>query len=129
MTKKIAILVLALVMILPLSPVSASAASTSVTQLTHVQALFPLDFSEREEVKEVTLISGDKVIVFTAPDGEKQYIFYPAARESYQGYHTLRKGGYTYIVPGGVDLSRFDLELFNIDYLLQQEYTNNKQLN
>ena len=73
----------------------------------------------------VTLITGDVVIVTTLPDGKRGFAIKSAdptkLGQSFQIFK-IPKG--TYIFPEGIDLSKVDKELFNIDYLVREEYCN-----
>jgi len=77
------------------------------------------------QVCNVTLITGDVVIVSTLPDGRRGFAVKPAdptkLRQNFQIVETP-KG--TYIFPEGIDLSKLDKELFNIDYLIKEGYCN-----
>ena len=78
------------------------------------------------EKYEVTLITGDVVMVSTMPNGEKGIAISPANSETSQNFWTIEKptadGKDTYVIPGNVDLTKFDIELFNIDYLIREKY-------
>ncbi|MBN2240914.1 MAG: S8 family serine peptidase [Dehalococcoidales bacterium] len=78
----------------------------------------------------VRLITGDTVMVFAGPGSEKSYAVVPTDDRNDFSYRTIEKnvpgtGGEeknTYIIPDDVDLTRFDMELFNIDYLVEEKY-------
>jgi len=82
---------------------------------------------------EVPLITGDTVIVAFMPDGTKNYSILPAENQTGNNYVIIeRPSDYsseqgqsstsTYAIPNQIDLSRFDIELFNIDYLIKEKY-------
>ena len=71
---------------------------------------------------EVTLISGHIVRVNLSPDGPRDYHVY-SANPNYSGtYRILKKGDDTYVLPTGLDMSKLDKELFNVDYLIRENY-------
>jgi subtilisin family serine protease len=81
--------------------------------------------NEVTQVCTVTLITGDVVIVTTLPDGKRGFAIKSAdptkLGQSFQIFK-IPKG--TYIFPEQIDLSKVDKELFNIDYLIREEYCN-----
>ena len=71
---------------------------------------------------EVTLISGHIVRVNLSPDGPRDYRVY-SANPNYTGtYRIWKKGDDTYVLPTGLDTSKLDKELFNVDYLIRENY-------
>jgi subtilisin family serine protease len=73
----------------------------------------------------VTLITGDIVIVSTLPTGRRGFaIKHADSTKSEQNYQIIETPKGTYIFPEGIDLSKVDKELFNIDYLVKEEYCN-----
>jgi len=89
---------------------------------------------ENTDYHEVTLITGDVVIVWTAPTGERGIAIRPANPEPGQSFlvveHPAGTAGVdrsppntdTYVFPDGVDFGRLDMELFNVDYLIREDY-------
>jgi len=78
--------------------------------------------AETEEVCQVMLITGDVVTVVTSPDGPRSFAISPAEPRLGQHFLTVEEHDNTYIIPDGVDLEKLDRELFNIDYLVDEEY-------
>ncbi|MFC2058087.1 PQQ-binding-like beta-propeller repeat protein [Chloroflexota bacterium] len=78
-----------------------------------------------DELYKVTLITGDMVIVSMNPEGKNSYAVSPADPGKLgQSFLTLESNGDTYVLPQSVDLDRLDMELFNVDYLVREEYFN-----
>ena len=82
---------------------------------------------------EVPLITGDTVIVSFMSDGTKNYGILPAENQTGNDYLIIeRPSRYsseqdsmstsTYVIPNEIDLNLFDIELFNIDYLIEEKY-------
>ena len=147
-------LLLASVLLAALVPSSAGAVLQSPPQSNESQAFSssestlgkPLELSpiqsEEAERYEVTLITGDVVVVSIAPGGEKGIAIMPADPRAGQSFHVLERPvgrwasgqkdsskeetpeviNNTYVIPGDVDLTRLDIELFNIDYLIKEKY-------
>ena len=81
--------------------------------------------NEVTQVCNVTLITGDVVIVSTLPDGRRGFAVKPAdSTKSVQNFQLIETPKGTYIFPEGIDLSKLDKELFNIDYLIREGYCN-----
>ena len=79
--------------------------------------------TQAEEVCQVTLITGDVVTVATNSDGQRSFAISPAEPDRLgQHFLTIKQHDNTYIIPDGVDLEKLDRELFNIDYLVNEEY-------
>ena len=73
----------------------------------------------------VTLITGDVVIVSILPDGRRGFAIKPADPTKLgQNFQIIKTPKVTYIFPEEIDLSKVDKELFNIDYLIREEYCN-----
>ncbi|MHC1571673.1 MAG: S8 family serine peptidase [Methanosarcinales archaeon] len=91
--------------------------------------LLPFKATEPKEANEsvcsVTLVTGDVVIVSILPDGKRGFAIKPAdstkLRQNFRIFETP-KG--TYLFPAGIDLRKVDKELFNIDYLVREQYCN-----
>jgi len=78
---------------------------------------------EDSEVYEVTLITGDVVIALVKPDGQKTFAVRSVDQtKSWQDFQIFQRENKTYVVPNYVDLKRLDIELFNIDYLIEEGY-------
>ncbi|MFC1994704.1 S8 family serine peptidase, partial [Chloroflexota bacterium] len=73
------------------------------------------------QVYELTLVSGDTVVVTVAADSTKSVAVRPAYPER-RAFNIFELNGSTYVIPSDADRQRFDLELFNIDYLIDEEY-------
>ena len=79
--------------------------------------------NEVTQVCNVTLITGDVVIVSTLPDGRRGFAVKPAdSTKSVQNFQLIETP--KDIFPEGIDLSKLDKELFNIDYLIREGYCN-----
>jgi len=79
--------------------------------------------AQTEEVCQVMLITGDVVTVVTSPDGQRSFAISPAEPDKLgQHFLTIKENDNTYIIPDGIDLEKLDMELFNIDYLVDEEY-------
>ena len=85
------------------------------------------------EATEVPLITGDTVIVSVMPDGTKNYGILPAENQTGHDYLIVERTPnpssetdevetITYVLPNDIDLSLFDMELFNISYLVEEKY-------
>ena len=76
-----------------------------------------------ETVSHLTLVTGDTVNVITKTDGKRSFGITPAnpARLD-QEFLTVEQNGKTYILPSGIDLQKLDIELFDIDYLVDEGY-------
>ncbi|RLF97609.1 MAG: hypothetical protein DRN49_07295, partial [Thaumarchaeota archaeon] len=70
------------------------------------------------DVCKVTLITGDTVNVLNC-SGKRLYVVNATVEREFQ---VLKTPGGTYIIPVNVDLGKFDLELFNVDYLIDEGY-------
>ena len=71
---------------------------------------------------EVTLISGDVVLVTVASDGPKQYRVRPADPASSTTFRIFEYGQGTYVIPTGLDMGKLDAELFNVAYLTREGF-------
>src|SRR5690606_14355780 len=76
---------------------------------------------------EVTLITGDRVLISTAPDGRTAVTVEPAAGAEPQSYRTVRApDGDVYVYPSaadaGLDSGLLDPDLFNVTELVRQGY-------
>lgn len=82
-----------------------------------------LEAARQAQRVQVTLITGDVVTVMISSNGTRSFAISPAdpARLG-QRFMTLEKNGDTYIYPDGVDLQKLDMELFDIDYLVTEQY-------
>jgi len=89
------------------------------------------------ETYEVRLITGDLVVVSVWPDGRKGIAIQPADPEAKGSFLVVEQPAHsgffradsslseetdTYVLPDGVDFTRLDMELFNVDYLIQHGY-------
>jgi len=73
----------------------------------------------------VTLITGDVVIVSTLPNGKRGFAIKPADPTKLgQNFQIIEMPRGAYIFPEGVGFSKVDKELFNIDYLIKEDYYN-----
>jgi subtilisin family serine protease len=83
----------------------------------------PSIVGDEEQVYQLTLITGDTVNVIIAPDGGRRFAVSPARPDRLgQNFLTIEQKGDTYIIPDGVDLEKLDIELFNVDYLVDEQY-------
>jgi len=74
------------------------------------------------DVVEVTLITGDTVVVTATAEGRSSYLVRRTGQASITAFdsHTTRHG--TYVAPVGHDTAKLDDELFNVDYLIAEGY-------
>jgi len=71
----------------------------------------------------VTLITGDIVVVSELPDGNRSFAIIPVdPTELGQNFQIFETPDGTYVIPSDVDLEKLDVELFNIDYLIKEGY-------
>jgi len=85
--------------------------------------------AQTEDVCQVTLITGDVVTVVTSSDGKRSFAISPAEpNKAGQHFLTIKEDDNTYIFPDGADIQKLDRELFNIDYLVDEEYYNESSL-
>ena len=73
-------------------------------------------------IHEVTLITGDVVVVTILPDGEKQLQVKSADATSPQALRLLEDGTATLLAPLGAGLAKLDAAFFNVDYLIEAGY-------
>jgi len=74
---------------------------------------------------QVTLVTGDVVIVTDLSDGRKGIGIIPAdPTELGQSFQTFETPKGTYVIPSDVNLDKLDIELFNIDYLISEGFYN-----
>jgi len=80
--------------------------------------------------RQITLITGDRVVVSLDAKGKAAgYAVKPAdPKKQGQSFSTMKFQGDTYILPRGLNLLRFDKELFNVDRLLRGDYDRDKVL-
>jgi parallel beta-helix repeat protein len=73
----------------------------------------------------VTLITGDIVFAMVAENGTVLSVsIHPADPTKLgQNFLVLKMRNFTYVIPSSVNLSKFDLELFNIDLLIKEGYS------
>lgn len=71
----------------------------------------------------ITLITGDTIAVHNI-SGKVSYSISPGKTGVSRTYQIMRYPQGTYLIPGGVDLKRVDMELFNVDYLINEGYVN-----
>lgn len=77
---------------------------------------------------EVTLISGHIVTVSSSEGGDRKYQVSrpnPAASVTYRTYENSHD---TYVIPTGSDYAKLDKALFNVDYLIRENYHHRKSL-
>ena len=81
------------------------------------------------EIYEVYLVTGDKVYVYNTSAGLKVGSIKPAdPQRKNTGYIIINEGESIYVIPKGVDLNKFDKELFNVAYLVKNKYYNKTYL-
>jgi len=78
-----------------------------------------------DTTNEVTLITGDVVVFGNLSDLQRNIAIIPVDQTDL-GRHFLTydtpKG--TYVIPSDIDLDKFDIELFNVKYLIEEGYYN-----
>ena len=115
-------LVLVLGLLLPGVPISGQEI-TDITAGLAATTELTLDETYTEDVCQVILITGDAITVATSSDGEKSLVISPAdAGKVGQGFHIFKSPAGTYVIPHTADLQRLDRELFNVDYLMTEQY-------
>jgi len=72
----------------------------------------------------VTLITGDTVLAMVAENGTVLSVsIHPSDPHKLgQNFLVLKMRNSTYVIPSGIDLNIFDIELFNIDLLIREGY-------
>jgi len=72
----------------------------------------------------VTLITGDRVLAWMADNGTILPIAIELANSTRlgQNFHIIKMRNSTYVIPGNIDIRKFDLELFNLDLLIREGY-------
>ena len=97
--------------------VAISAGDTLASSPTQVLAA-----PDGPDVREITLITGDVVQATTSTWGVQQLNVLPRGI-GYRGtFRTVTNDQGTYVFPGDADLERLDRELFNVTYLLQEDF-------
>ncbi len=71
----------------------------------------------------ITLITGDTVAAYNI-SGNVTYSILPAKTGMNRTYQIMVSPQGTYFIPNNVDLKKVDMELFNVEYLLKEDYTN-----
>ena len=110
-------------LIIPTSPPISASARTEERNKTSTQVS-----DQRQAVKgrlyNVTLITGDVVLAMVAENGTVLSVsVYPSDLAKLgQNFLILKIHSSTYVIPSGVNLRVFDLELFNIDLLIREGY-------
>jgi hypothetical protein len=104
--------------VVALAPLLSPLASASTTPLTSMveEKLGELasrlsTLEENVTVYEATLITGDRVVAVKGPYGWSVSV---AAAKPGRSFLVMESAGTVYVVPTDVDLSRFDVELFNL---------------
>jgi len=123
--------VLTVLVVLTLLMLSLPAMATSSANIANAPEVAGFEVSETqsEEVCRITLITGDVVTVVMGPDGQRSFAVSPAEPDRLgQPFLTIKEHDNTYIIPDGVDLEKLDRELFNIDYLVDEEYHHESSL-
>jgi subtilisin family serine protease len=76
-----------------------------------------------DTVYQVTIVTGDVVIVTDLSGGQKGISIIPAdptkLGQSFQAFETPEG---TYVFPSNINLDKLDIELFNVDYLISEGY-------
>jgi subtilisin family serine protease len=72
----------------------------------------------------LTLVTGDSVLVRVAENGTILSVTVNPANSTKlgQSFIILEMHNSTYVIPSNIDTKKFDLELFNIDLLIKEEY-------
>jgi parallel beta-helix repeat protein len=79
--------------------------------------------TENENVYQITLITGDTVIVSEMGGGGQRTLqIVPADQNSVLAFQTLKGPDGTYVLPNDADLDKLDTKFFNIDYLIERSY-------
>ena len=71
---------------------------------------------------EVTLISGHVVTVSSSENGARKYQVSRSNRVAPGTYRIYKNGHDTHVVPTGSDATKLDKGLFNVDYLIRENY-------
>ena len=96
---------------------SSSGAPVTVVVGKTPAARSPKSLLDAKKLYTVYLITGDKVTVFEKKDGKVAVFIQPT--EPGKKFHILRARGDIYVIPLGVDLHRFSIDLFNLRLLKQ----------
>jgi len=76
-----------------------------------------------DTVYQVTIVTGDVVIVTDLSGGQKGISIIPADPAKLgQSFQTFETPEGTYVFPSNINLDKLDIELFNIDYLISEGY-------
>lgn len=76
-----------------------------------------------DTVYQLTIVTGDVVIVTNLSGGQKGISIIPADPAKLgQSFQTFETPEGTYVFPSNVNLDKLDIELFNIDYLISEGY-------
>ncbi|UCH51805.1 MAG: S8 family serine peptidase, partial [Chloroflexota bacterium] len=109
----------ALILLIPPAPVLSGSPTNSPPGVEGAQ----VEEIPVKRISQVTLITGDVVTVTANDDGQRSFAVTPAnPNQLGQHFLTINQGKDTYIIPDGIDLKKLDMELFNIDYLIDEEY-------
>jgi len=136
-SKRIPALVLAAILMISIfsvgvMPATPAVDSDSLENSLSEEKAFPqkdFEFEISDKLINVTLITGDVVIVSTLPDGKRGFAITPADPTKLgQNFQILKTERGTYIFPDGVDFSKVDEEFFNIDYLIDEGYSDEAYL-
>ncbi|MEM2240536.1 MAG: hypothetical protein QXL27_09610 [Candidatus Bathyarchaeia archaeon] len=125
---KIAILILAILFTQTYFNPITSTPSPSKTPPSDAQPRSPIDMPSnmhiRERIYNVTLITGDSVLVVVAENGTILSVAIQPADLTKLGQNFLvfKIHNSTYVIPSNLDIRKFDLDLFNIDLLIRDGY-------
>ena len=87
-----------------------------------VLALVPNELLEKGSAVELILITGDIVAVTILPSGRHTFTVKPADPTGGQYFQAFDTPEGSYVIPNDVDLEKLDMELFNIEYLIEEGY-------
>ncbi len=75
------------------------------------------------DTQDLMLISGDRFLVKQIENVDKKPIIFPSDQiEDLNNFHELKIKNNNYLIPKNIDLEKIDIEFFNIDYLIENEY-------
>ena len=77
---------------------------------------------EGDGAYEVTLITGDTVVVTEAEDGTRSYRVRRADAAGATAFRRIEEAAGTYVMPAGRGIEKLHRELFNVSYLIKEGY-------
>jgi len=79
--------------------------------------------TDKATVTNITLITGDTIAVYNVSGKITYSILQDNTTVIHKNYQIINSPRGTYFIPDNVDLKKLDMELFNIDYLIKENYS------